>query len=142
MRKSRNAVYGVVEKSKEVDALCWQETALDRDGRMFRMDGYVMIGEMGGIGGGRGGEIERKGVVGMMIHDKWKGLMGVIEREKRSIGIWMDVGEGKKLEVWSVYVEQGQHERFKWREGEGNRVVMGDVNARSERWRGDGVGSN
>ena len=142
MRKSRNAAFGVVEKSEEVDVFCWQKIPLNRDGRTFRIDGYVMVGGVGGIGGGRDGEIEKKGVVGIMVHDKWKGLMGVIEREKRSIGIWLDVGGERKLEVWSVCVEQGQHERFKLREGEGEKVVMRDVNARSERWGDDGVGSD
>ena len=131
-----------MEKSEEVDVYCWQELPMDKKGKTFRLEGYVMICGVGGIGGGRDEELDGKGVVGMSVHDKWKGLMGVIEREKRRIGIWLDVGGGKRLEVWDVYVEQEQHERFKWREGEGEVVVMGDVNARSERWGGDGVRSD
>ena len=33
---------------------------------------------------------------------------------------------------------QGKHRGYSWVEGDGNGVVMGDVNARHERWGGDG----
>jgi len=44
--------------------------------------------------------------------------------------------------VWSVYMEKGEHKKFRFMEGDGNVVVLGDVNARSERWGGDGVRSD
>ena len=87
VRKSRNGAFGVVEKSKEVDIFCWQEIPLDRDGKTFRMEGYVMIGGVGGIGGGGDGIIDGKGVVGMMVHEKWEGKFGVVKRSKKVLGM-------------------------------------------------------
>jgi len=50
------------------------------------------------------------------------------------IGLVLKLGGGRKLEVWNMYVGQGKHGGFEWVEGDGNGVVMGDVNARHERW--------
>ncbi|KAG0632726.1 hypothetical protein HOY80DRAFT_1006578 [Tuber brumale] len=49
----------------------------------------------------------------------------------------MDLGKGRKLDVWDIYVGAGRHRDFEWPGGEGNVVIMEDVNARNEMWRGD-----
>ena len=124
MRKYRLAVHGVVEKIEGVDVFCWQEIPLDGEGRWFTIEGYTIIGGVGGIGGGGNGMVERRGVVGIMIGDRWKDRFRVLERERRKIGVWIEVGGEVRVEVWSVYLEAGKHERFKWIEGKGNVVVM------------------
>lgn len=142
VRKSKNVAYVVVEKSREADVFDWQEIPVDREGMTFTMEGYVMIGGVAEIGGERDAGINRKSVIEIMVHDRWKGLMRVIGRKGRRIGIGLVVEGGKRLRIWSIYVEQGEHKRFRWREEEGNKVVIGDVNVKSEKWGGDRVGSD
>ena len=37
-----------------------------------------------------------------------------------------------------MYVGAGKHRDYKWVEGDKNRIVMGDINARHEKWGGEG----
>ena len=46
----------------------------------------------------------------------------------------MEVGKGRTLAIWNVYVGQGKHKDFEWVEGDRNGVVMGDFNAWHKRW--------
>jgi len=81
-------------------------------------------------------------VVCTKIHERWEGKWRVLVRERVRIGLVLDLGKGRSLEVWNVYVGRGKHASFKWEEGEGNGVVMGDITAMNERWGGDGTEEN
>lgn len=129
------------DRSEGVDVYCLQEIPIGVDGSWYGVEGYVVIGGVGGIGGGYDGRRERGAVVGMMVKKKWEKKMVVLERKREKIGVRLRIGGGKELEVWSIYVGQGKHLGYEWVRGIGNVVVMGDINARSERWEREGVRS-
>jgi len=86
--------------------------------------------------GGVGGFLEGGSgvVVARMIYKRWRGMCRVIVRERVRIGNVLEVGEGRKIEVWNIYVGEGKHRSFGWGEGDGNKVVMGDMNGHHGRW--------
>ena len=139
VRGSKLGVDGVVSRGEGVDVFLLQEIPLGVGGECYGVNGYIAIGGVGGIGGGGDGDIGKGTVVGMLVDSRWGGKMVIIKRERCKIGLRLDLGGGRKLEVWCIYVGKGKHREFEWVEGDGDVVVMGDVNARSELWGGDGI---
>jgi len=125
---------GMVElgsREEEVDVFCLQEVAVNKEDGMYGIEGYEGIC-------GVGGYVERGegSVVGMLISEVWKRKYEVIGRSQVRIGISLEVGEGRRVSIWNVYVGKGKHEGFNFPEGRGNVVVLGDFNAWSRRWGG------
>jgi len=127
----------VGSREEEVDIYLFQEIPVLEGEKTVSMDGYDSVD-------GVGGYLERGegAVVCTKIHERWEGKWRVLVRERVRIGIVLNLGRGRSLEVWNVYVGRGKHASFKWVEGDGNGVVMGDINARHERWGGDGTDEN
>lgn len=126
------------QKSKGVDIFCLQEIPMGRDGEWYGVEGYVIIGGIGGIGGGYDRRRGKEAVVGMLVNKKWEKKMVVVERKVDKIGVRLRMGREVDIEIWSINVGSGKHRGYEWIEGDGNVVVMGDVNARSERWEVEG----
>jgi len=78
---------------------------------------------LGFLKGGKGA------VVATMKHKRWEGRWKVVMRERCRIGICLEVGKERMMEIWNVYVGAGKHKDFEWVEGDRNGVVMGDFNA-------------
>jgi len=127
----------VGSRKEGVDIYLFQEIPVLEGERTVSMDGYDSVDGVGGF-------LERGegAVVCTKIHERWEGKWRVVVRVRVRIGIVLDLGRGRSLEVWNVYVGRGKHAGFKWIEGDGNGVVMGDINARHERWGGDRVEEN
>jgi len=125
---------GMVElgsREEAVDVFCLQEVAVSKEDGMYGMEGYESIC-------GVGGYVKRGvgSVVGMLISEVWRGKYEVIGRSQVRIGISLEVGEGRRVCIWNVYVGAGKHGDFDFPEGRGNLVVLGDFNAWSRRWGG------
>lgn len=54
----------------------------------------------------------------------------------------MEIGGRRKVDVWNVYLGQGKHEGLRDMDGRGNVIWMGDFNAWSKRWGGEGSRRN
>ena len=119
-------------REEGVDIYCLQEVAVGIGEKFYGLDGYEVIG-------GTGGFIEKEvgSVVSMLVHEKWKGKYVVVERSQWRIGIKLEVGRGREVSVWNVYLGQGKHDRLERMEGRGNAVWVGDFNAWSKRWDGE-----
>jgi len=115
-------------REEEVDIFCLQEVAVNKEDGMYGMEGYECIC-------GVGGYVERGAgsVVGMLISEMWKGKYEVIGRSQVRIGISLEVGEGRRISVWNVYVGAGKHREFSFPKGRENVVILGDFNAWSRR---------
>ena len=118
---------GMVElgsREEEVDVFCLQEVAVDKKDDMYGMEGYEGICGVGGyIKRGAGS------VVGMLVSEVWKGKYEVIGGSQEKIGIRWEVGGGRKVSIWNVYVGVGKHRGYEFPEGRGNVIVLGDFNA-------------
>jgi len=137
VRMSRNGMFKVGEMGEGVDVYCWQEVPIIEKEKMYRLDGYENRDGVGGyLEEGEGA------AVCMMIHEKYRGRWKVIKRSRKKIGVVLEWGEKRKLEIWNIYVGSGKHRRFEWVEGDRNGIVMGDINARSKRWGGEGEEGN
>ena len=136
----RGSYDGMVElgsREEEVDIFCLQEVAVGIGEKFYTLEGYEVIGGVGGY------VVKEKGsVVSMLVREKWKGKYVVLERCQWKIGIRVEVKKGKYLDVWNVYLGQGKYERLKSMEGKGNVVWLGDFNAWSRRWGGEESGRN
>ena len=80
---------------------------------------------------------EKGSVVSMLVRERWKGRYVVLERCQWKIGIRIEVGGGKYVDVWNVYLGSGKHGRLEDMSGRGNVVWLGDFNAWSKRWGGE-----
>lgn len=124
-------------REEEVDKFCLQEVAVGIGERFYSLEGYEVIGGVGGY------VVKEKGsVVSMLVRKRWSGKFVVLERCQWKIGNRIEVGEGKYVDVWNVYLGQGKHERLKDMDGKGNVVWMGDFNRWSKRWGGKGSERN
>lgn len=141
VRGSHRGIDGVMsrEESKGVDVFSLQEIPIGRDGEWYGVDGYIMNGGIGGIGGGYDRRRGKEAVVGMLVNKKCEKKMVVVERKVDKIGVRIRLGREVNVEIWSIYVGSEKNREYEWVEGSGNVVVMGDVNARSERWEVDGL---
>ena len=109
-----------------------QEVPVLKEGQAVKMEEYDSVEGVGGfLEGGHGA------VLATIIHKRWEGKWKVVMRQRCRIGICLELGKGRSLEIWNVYVGHGKHRRFEWVEGDRNAVVMGDFNAWHERWGGD-----
>ena len=126
-------MYSVGSREEGVDVYMFQEIPVIDGERTVVMEGYDSVDGVGGyLQGGVGA------VVCIKVHERWEGKWRVVVRERVRIGLVFDLGGGRSLEVWNVYVGAGKHRGFGWIEGDKNGVVMGDINARHERWEGEG----
>ena len=124
-------------REEGVDFYLFQEAPVLEGERTVSMEGYESVDGMGGyLKGGEGAVVSTK------VHERWEGKWEVIKRERTRIGLLLKLGGGRKLEIWNIYVGKGKHRGFEWIEGDGNGVVMGDINAWHERWGGEGVVEN
>ena len=132
LRGSYEAMVELGSREEEVDVFCFQEVGVGIGEKFYSLDGYEVIG-------GTGGFIikERGSVVSMLIREKWKGRLVVLERCQWKIGIRLEVEKGKTVDIWNVYLGQGRHGNLESMEGRGNVVWMGDFNAWSKRWDGE-----
>ena len=136
----RGSYDGMVElgsREEEVDIFCLQEVAVGVGEKFYALDGYEVIGGTGGFI-----KKEKGSVVSMLIRQSWSGRYEVLERCQWKIGIRIDVGGGKHVDVWNVYLGQGKYERLEDMGGKGNVVWLGDFNAWSKRWGGEGSKGN
>ena len=79
----------------------------------------------------------------MLFRKRWKGKYVVIERCQWRIGIRMDRGGGKMVDIWNVYLKQGKHKECLGKmEGGGKVGWLGDFNTWSRRWGGQIDGRN
>jgi len=132
VRMSRDGMLAVGGMEEGVDVFCWQEVPIIDEEKMYRLEGYDSIEGVGGyLEKGEGA------AVCMMVHEKCRGRWKVIKRSRKKIGVVLEWGEKRKLEIWNIYVGSGKHRRFEWVEGDRNGIVMGDINARSKRWSGE-----
>ena len=121
-------------REEEVDIFCLQEVGMGKGEKFYGLEGY---GTIGGVGGYI--KKEEGSVVSMLIRDRWKGKYVVLGRCQWKIGVRVELGGGKMVDVWNVYLRQGKHEEhLRLMEGRGNVVWMGDFNAWSKRWGGEG----
>jgi len=122
----------VGSREEGVDIYMFQEIPVIDGERTVDMEGYDSVDGVGGyLQGGEGA------VVCIKVHERWEGKWRVVVRERARIGLVFELGGGRSLEVWNVYVGAGKHRGYGWVEGDRNGVVMGDINARHERWGGD-----
>ena len=138
LRGSYNGMAEIGSREEEVDIFCFQEVAVGEGDKFYGLEGYEIIGGVGGYIRKREGS-----VVSMLVRKKWRGRYRVLGRCQWKIGIRVEVGEGEIVNVWNVYMRQGEHERnLKEMEGKGNIVWVEDFNAWSKRWGGEGSGRN
>ena len=106
----RGSYDGMVElgsREEEVDVFCLQEVAVGVGEKFYGLDGYEVIGGTGGF------IVKEKGsVVSMLVRQSWSGKYKVLERCQWKIGIRIEVGGGKYVDVWNVYLGQGKHGRL------------------------------
>ena len=132
MRGSYDAMAEVGSREEEVDIYGFQEVAVGEGDKFYGLEGYEVIGGVGGF------VVKEKGsVVSMLVREKWKGKYVVLERCQWKIGIRIEVGERKWVDIWNVYLGQGRHGRLEEMKGGGNVVWIGDFNAWSKRWGGE-----
>ena len=137
MRGSYDGMVELGSREEEVDIFCLQKVAVGIGEKIYTLDGYKVIGGVGGY------VVKEKGsVVSMLVMEKWNGKYVVLERCQWKIGIRVDVGNGRYVDVWNVYLGQGRHERLESMEGGGNVVWIGDFNGWSRRWGGEGSERN
>ena len=116
---------GVGSREEGVDIYLFQEVPVLMGEKTVEMEGYESVDGMGSyLEGGSGA------VVSVKVSARWEGKWSVLVKERQRIGIVLKLGKGRSLEVWNVYVGQGRHRDYGWVEGDGNKVVMGDINAR------------
>jgi len=131
VRMSIGGMYIVGSRDEEVDIYLFQEIPVLEGEKTVNMEGYDSVDGVGGyLKGGQGA------VVCTKVHERWEGKWKVLVRERVRIGLLFNMGEGRSLEVWNIYVGAGKHRNFEWMEGDKNGIVMGDINARSKRWGG------
>ena len=138
LRGSYRGMEELGSREEEVDVFCLQEVAVGEGEKFYSLEGYEVIGGVGGF-------IKRESgsVVSMLVRKRWKGKYVVIERCQWKIGIRLEVGGGKMVDIWNVYLRQGKHEECLGRmSGGGNVVWLGDFNAWSRRWGGEMGGRN
>jgi len=132
----RGGYEGLVElgsREQEVDIFCLQEVGMGKEDKFYELEGY---GTIGGVGGYI--KKEEGSVVSILIRNEWKGRYVVLGRCQWKIGNRLEVGKGKIVNVWNVYLRQGKHEENLGRmEDKGNVVWVGDFNAWSERRGGE-----
>ena len=117
MRGSYDGMVELGSREEEVDIFCLQEVAVGIGEKFYTLDGYEVIGGVGGY------VVKEKGsVVSMLVREKWSGKYVVLERCQWKIGIRVDVGGGKCVDIWNVYLGQGKHGRLEDMEGRGNVV--------------------
>ena len=115
LRGSHRAIEEIGSREGEVDIYCFQEVAVGEGDKFYGLEGYEVIG----------GFIKREkgSVVSMVIHKRWKGRYKVLDRCQWKIGVRLELGKGKIVDVWNVYIGEGKHggclERM---EGGGNVV--------------------
>ena len=131
----RGSYRGMVElgsREEGIDVYCLQEVAVGVGEKFYSLDRYEVIG-------GTGGFIEKEegSVVGVLVSEKWKDRYVVVERSQWRIGLRLELGKGKEVDVWNVYLGQDKHDRLERMEGRGNAVWVGDFNAWSKRWDGE-----
>lgn len=130
----RGSYDGMVElgsREEEVDVYCLQEVVVGIGEKFYGLDGYETIGGVGGFV-----RKEKGSVVSMLVRERWRGRYEVVERCQWKIGIRLEIGGGRKMSVWNVYLGQGKHEGLKEMDGRGNVIWMGDFNVWSKRWGG------
>ena len=106
----RNSIVGmgsVESRDGGVDVWLIQEVPVLKEGQAVKMEGYDSVEGIGGfLEGGQGA------VVATMIHKRWEGKWKVVMRQRCRIGICLELGKGRLLEIWNVYVGHGKHRRF------------------------------
>jgi len=111
----------------EVDVYCLQEVAVGEKEKFYSLDGYEVIGGVGGFV-----KREKGSVVSMLVRECWRGKYEMLERCQWKIGIKIELEEGRKVDVWDVYLGHGLHERLEEMSGKGNVVWLGDFNGWSK----------
>jgi len=132
LRGSHDGMIELGSREEEVDIYCLQEVAVEEKEKFYSLDGYEVIGGVGGFV-----KREKESVVSMLVRECWRGKYVVLERCQWKIGIRMELGEGRRVDVWDVYLGHGLHERLEDMSGLGNVVWLGDFNAWSKRWGGE-----
>ena len=125
LRGSYRGMEELGSREEEVDVFCLQEVAVGEGDKFYSLEGYEVIGGVGGFI-----KKESGSVVSMLVRKRWKGRYVVIERCQWRIGIRLEVGGGKMVDIWNVYLRQGKHEECLNKMGGGGNVVwLGDFNA-------------
>ena len=127
----RGSHYGMIKlgsREEEVDIFCLQEVAMGEGEKFYGLDGYEVIRGVGGYV-----KNEKGSVVSMMVRKCWKGKFVVLGRCQWKIGVRVEIGGGKKVDIWNVYLGHGLHGRLEKMDGLGNVVWLGDFNAWSKR---------
>jgi len=131
VRGSYNGMIEFGSREEEVDVFCFQEVAVGPGEIFYGLEGYETLGGIGGFV-----KKEVGSVVSMLVRDKWRGKYVVLERCQWRIGIRLEVGRNRYVDVWTVYLGQGKHGRLEEKRGGSNVVWLGDFNAWSKRWGG------
>lgn len=133
MRGSHTAMEEIGSREGEVDIYCFQEVGMGEGDKFYSLDGYEIIGGVGGFI-----KKDKGSVVSMVISKRWKGRHKVLDRRQWKIGVRLELEEGKMVDIWNVYLRQGEHEGcLESMSGGGNVVWMGDFNTWSKRWGGE-----
>ena len=93
----RGSYDGMVElgiREEEVDVFCLQEVAVGIGEKFYTLEDYEVIGEVGGYV-----VKEKSSVVSMWIREKGSGKYVVLERCQWKIGIRIEVGGGKYVDI-------------------------------------------
>ena len=99
MRGSYDGMVELGSREEEVDIFCLQEVAVGVGEKFYTLEGYEVIGGVGGY------VVKEKGsVVSMLVREKWSGKYVVLERCQWKIGIRIEVGGGKYVDIWNVYL--------------------------------------
>jgi len=137
LRGSHNGMIELGSRGGGVDIYCLQEMAVGEGEKFYSLDGYEMIGGIGGFV-----KREKGSVVSMLIRECWKGKYIVLERCQWKIGIGFELKGEKRVDIWDVYLGHGKHERLEDMSGMGNVVWLGDFNVWSKRRGGEEGGRN
>lgn len=132
VRGSYRVMVELGDREDDIDIYCLQEVAVGVGEKFYIMDGYEVIGGVGGFI-----EKEEGSVVGVLAHERWKGKYVVMERSQWRIGIRVELGGGKEVSVWNIYLGQGKHDRLERMDERESAVWIGDFNEWSKRWDGE-----
>ena len=132
LRGSHNGMIELGSREGEVNIYCLQEVAVGEGEKFYSLDGYEVIGGIGGFV-----KREKGSVVSMLVRECWKEKYIVLERCQWKIGIRLELEGGKRVDIWDVYLVHGMHGRLEEMGGLGNVVCLGDFNGWSKRWSGE-----
>jgi len=126
VRRSCGGMWGVGSREEEVNVFLFQDILVVGREKTVELEGYESVNSIGGyLESGQGA------AVSILVSKGWEGKWNVVVRERVRIGLVFKMRE-ERLEVWNMYMGQGKYMMFKWVEGEGNGVVIGDINAWSK----------